>query len=181
MKHNQAAILGDWLARVAETYPAETAKFLLAQKDPFANPVGGAVAEGLAAVLAALAGEPPRGEAAGFLEQIIRIRAIQDFCPSAALAFLPGLKTVLLARLGKEIDREGLWREFLEFTAELDRLLLQAVDLYVGCREKVFSLKADETRLIYHQALKNSGILGELSEPGPRVRMAARLGATQTR
>ncbi len=73
----------------------------------------------------------------------------------------------MLARLGKEIDREGLWREFLEFTAELDRLLLQAVDLYVGCREKVFSLKAEETRRIYHQALKKSGILGELSEPGP--------------
>ncbi len=66
MKHNQAAILGDWLARVAETYPAETAKFLLAQKDPFANPVGGAVAEGLAAVLAALAGEPPAGRRRAF-------------------------------------------------------------------------------------------------------------------
>jgi len=32
---------------VVDTYPADTSRFLKSQKDPFANPVGGATIQGL--------------------------------------------------------------------------------------------------------------------------------------
>jgi hypothetical protein len=40
------AVFDKWFARVIDTYPAETARFLRSQKDAFSNPVGQATVTG---------------------------------------------------------------------------------------------------------------------------------------
>ena len=51
---SREAILDEWLAATLATYPAQTARVLRELHDPFRNPVGHTLREGLRAVLDAL-------------------------------------------------------------------------------------------------------------------------------
>jgi len=132
------AILQDWLAQAAHTWPEQAA--LLDVRDPFHNPVGCALREGLPELLdAVLADEWPEGAGAA-LERLVRIRAVQDFTASQAVSFLLLLKPVLRARLAESRSRV----EALE--DRVDRLMLVAFDLFTGCREQARQIQLDEAR-----------------------------------
>ena len=89
------AVLKNWFDHVVNTYPPDTAKFLLNKKDPFDNPVGAATMRGLGAIIDELVGSPDPDELAKHLDSIIRIRAIQSFTPSQAVGFVFFLKGII--------------------------------------------------------------------------------------
>jgi hypothetical protein len=131
------AILQEWLAQAAHTWPEQAAHTLLDVRDPFRNPVGCALREALPELLdAVLADECPEG-VGGVLDRLVRIRAVQDFSASQAVSFLLLLKPVLRARLGGRV-------EALE--DRVDRLLLMAFDLFTSCREQARHIQLDEAR-----------------------------------
>ena len=106
-------ILKQWFDVVLDSYPADTQKFVKGQKDRFANPVGHAVLTGLEGILDELlrGSDYELDKISVFLDQIIRIRAIQDFTPSQALGFLQGLKNIVRKELKESIKgRCGLRR-----------------------------------------------------------------------
>jgi hypothetical protein len=86
--------------------------------------------------------EPQR--AAPALDQIIRIRAIQNFSPSQAVAFVFFLKTVIREALEEDIKQSGIKEELLVIETRIDQLALLAFDQYMVCREKLYDLKANE-------------------------------------
>ena len=131
------AILQDWLAQAAHTWPEQMAQTLLDVRDPFHNAVGCALREALPELLdAVLADEWPQGTGAA-LDRLVRIRAVQDFTASQAVSFLLLLKPVLRTRLGGCVETlEG----------RVDRLLLMAFDLFTGCREQARQIQLDEAR-----------------------------------
>ena len=77
------------------------------------------------------------------LDEIIRIRSVQDFTPSQAVAFVFLLKKAVREELGDEIEREGLYGELLRFEDRVDDLALLAFETYMRCREDLFALKAE--------------------------------------
>jgi len=80
------AIIKKWIDQVLDSYGAPD--FFKKQKDRFANPIGGTISDGLQELYAILLEERELGEAARSLEQIIKIRAVQDFTPSQAVSFV---------------------------------------------------------------------------------------------
>lgn len=105
-------IHGRWLETVLAAYPAETRTLWLREKDPFANPVGTGLRDGLRATLDAVLSddedearrlEPLRDG----LREMIRMRAIQSMIPSQAVGFVLRLKDVLRQDLPSAV-REGL-------------------------------------------------------------------------
>ncbi len=130
------AIAGAWLERTLAAYPAQTSRFLMQEQDRFRNPVGYAFRNGLPVLLRELLGEMNAERITPVLDEIMRMRAVQDFAPSGALGFLLVLKDVL---------RESHPHLAIpEVERRIDALALQAFDLYVDCRERMCEIRTRE-------------------------------------
>ncbi len=163
LQKKRSGILKDWCELIVQTYPKQTAGFLKAQKDQFQNPVGTAITEQTGNIFDHLvSGEEPGREVDQFLDRIIRVRALQDFTPSQALAFIFQLKGVVRSRLAKEVSRSGLEGDLVEFEKRVDRLALMAFEIYMACREKIYDLQAKEMRNLFAKALERTGIFCEI-------------------
>lgn len=143
LKARREAVLDRWFQAVLETYPADTARFLAAGGDPFANPVGHTVRQGLERLYDGLAVERTTGELAAAIDGIVRIRAVQELAPSAAVGFVYKLKTILR----EELAGSGLQSaESAALENGVDRLALVAFDVYTQCREKIFEIRVREIK-----------------------------------
>ena len=158
LAEKKAVILGRWLNSIYESYPPETAIFLRKEKNHFDNPMGYRISEGLEGLYGALVQDLERDQILTYLDEIIRIRALQDFSPSQALAFIFLLKTVIRQELAKEIQQEGLAAEVLELESRIDGLALLGFDVYTKRREKIFEMKANEARRSISGLMRKVGI-----------------------
>ena len=129
-----------------ETYPLEMQGFFRQQGDRFANPVGSTLFSGLEGLFAELLDKGDCEKTRSLLDNILRIRAVQNFSPSQAVVFLPLLKGVLKEEIGEEVRQNRLHEDWLEMESRIDDFLLLAFDIYVECREKIQQLKTQELR-----------------------------------
>jgi hypothetical protein len=142
----RAAVADRWRERILAGYPDQTGRFLEREPDRFANPVGHTLRETTAATVAALAERRAPEELGALLDSLVHIRAVQELCPSRALAFVLELKAALREVLADSLDPVGSRAELDEAEAWVDRLLLVAFDLHAACREQVFSIRVNEIR-----------------------------------
>jgi len=133
-------LVARWIEAVIDAYPAQTAKFLKEQPDRFANPVGANLREGLALIIDGLVADADPDELRAPLDLVIRVRAVQEFEPSAAVGFIFDLKSIVreVAADGGEVPED--------FDRRIDRLGLVAFDVYMSCREQLWSIRAREIR-----------------------------------
>jgi hypothetical protein len=154
------AILKKWFDEIAETYPGDTSNFLKKQKAQFTNPVGYTLAEGIERLFDGLLKGVLPEEVSQFLDSIIRIRAIQDFAPSEAVSFIFRLKKVIRLELGNDIlQQQGIAGELAVFETAIDDLALFAFDLYMKCREKIYELKANESKNMTFRLLQQARLI----------------------
>jgi len=158
LSQKKAAILGRWLAMIYESYPPETAIFLRKEKNRFDNPAGYRISEGLAGLYGVLLQEMERDQILTWLDEIIRIRALQNFTPSQALAFIFLLKIVIRQELAGEIQKENLALELLDLESRIDGLALLGFDVYTKRREKIYEIKADEAKRRISGLMRKSGL-----------------------
>ena len=136
----RAVMLERWFELTIADSAPETVRFLKRQKDPFANPVGAALRHGLAAILDGVLDGLPAEELVEPIDGIVRIRAVQELSPAQALGFLLALKPLLTEEPALSQGRRR------ELEDRIDRILLEAVNLYVACRERVFEIRVTEIR-----------------------------------
>jgi hypothetical protein len=176
LEQKKASILKKWFEVIVQTYPAETSKFLKTQKDPFANPVGGTFSRGLNALFEELLKELDYETVTAFLDPIIRTRAVQDFTPSQAVAFIFSLKKVIRETLTKEIREGRFLDELFLFESKIDELALIGFNIFMKCREKVYQLKANEIRSKTFRAFERAGLISRTSEEGSDVKESTNNG-----
>lgn len=166
------AIVKDWFDLVAKSYAPDTAQFIKGNQDPFSNPVGNSLSVGLAGLYDQLLAGPglDREAVRPYLDQIIRIRAVQDFTPSEATAFIPALKTIIRNHLKKDLSDSRTANALLEFESKIDSLSLFAFDIYMACREKLYELKADVEKTKIYKAFERAGLIAEASDQDPGLR-----------
>ena len=140
------AILEAWLARTADTYPPQTAQLLREQRDPFRNPVGQVLREGLPVLLDVLLGGGDLAAAAPALDRVVRVRAVQDFTPGEAVGFLFLLKGVIREVLEAAGHAGGSPDPIEGVEDRIDRLVLLGFDRYVACREQMAEIRVREAR-----------------------------------
>ncbi len=170
LSQKKAAITKKWFALVIETYPSDTAKFLKSQKNPFANPVGRTIYQGLETLFAELLKGIDYETITSSLDPIVRIRAVQNFSPSQATGFIFFLKNVIRESLRKEILEEQIFNELLLFESKIDELSLIAFNLYMQCREKIYELKANEMKNRTFRAFERAGLVNEMPEVEPDLK-----------
>ena len=155
-------ILAHWFQTTVDSYPADTARFLKNQPDPFANPVGQTTYQSLEALVDALISGSGRNVMQDALDAIIRIRAVQSFTPSKATVFVFALKDILRQHLA---EADGPEMEALD--RQIDVMALMAFDVYMACREKIYEIKATESRKQFFGSLKRAGLIAETEAEGP--------------
>jgi hypothetical protein len=159
------AILKSWFQVTVDSYPADTARFIKSQKDPFANPVGQTTYKCLEALVDALINKAGREEMAQALDPILRIRAVQSFSPSAATHFVFALKPIIRQHLAGSGD--GGHAALEDVDRRIDEMAMAAFDIFMACREKIYELKANESRKQFFGSLKRAGLIGEAEADGP--------------
>lgn len=143
---HQKNVLDRWFNLVLEDYPAEAAGLLCRENDPFTNPVGTELRKGLQEILVELSQAKASSKLHNTLEQLLKIRAVQDFSPSKAVSFLLLLKQVIRELLAEKTEGELPWQELSAFDCKIDNLTLLAFDIYAGNREQLYRIRIKELK-----------------------------------
>ncbi len=139
----RAAILQKWFDAIAAVYPRESQDFLKARTDPFANPIGGTIREGIGRVYDEIFPGGNLANVGPILEQIVKIRVVQEFPPGEALAFLPILREVLEGEIEGE-RRADFMEELRGVDAKINVLTERGLQMYDECRKRISRIKAAE-------------------------------------
>ncbi|MFC1929303.1 RsbRD N-terminal domain-containing protein [Chloroflexota bacterium] len=160
-------ILGKWSQLIFETYPADIARFPQNEGDRFVNPVGYVISQETRAIYDELLYGMNLERLTGSLNEIIRIRSVQDFSPSQAVGAIFLLKQAVREELAGEIAGNRFCAELLNFESRIDRLALLAFDIYMKCREKVYEIRVNEVTAQREMALRilaRTNATGEIGE-----------------
>lgn len=169
LSDKKSDILNLWIDHILDTYPADTANFLRDKKNRFTNPVGHSVSEGAEGIFDDLLNGRRQESVPVFLDNIIRIRAIQEFTPSQAISFVFFLKKIIRAELAKEAGGKGLSAGLTLLEDQIDSLGLLAFDIFMRCREKLYDIKANETRHMTFRLLQKANMICEKPAEDPDV------------
>ena len=159
----KSAILSKWLQIVLDSYPLDSSRFMQQEKNRFANPVGYTISQELEKIYEELLhGVRYEEKVSPFLDRIMKVRAVQDFTPSGALAFIFLLKKVIREELGKEIKKNQLHEELFQFESRIDRLGMAAFDIFVQCKEKIFEIRVNDVKNRTYGLLKRTEMFYEI-------------------
>ncbi|MHC4767950.1 MAG: RsbRD N-terminal domain-containing protein [Planctomycetota bacterium] len=128
------------------TYPAAAAKTFARRKDAFANPVGHSLRVGTAGILTALLDGMDDAVIRQHLDEIIRIRAVQQLTATQAVGFVFRLRDAVRAELGPPGGDPTVLAELAEIDRRIDAIALAAFDVYASCREQVCELRINEVK-----------------------------------
>jgi hypothetical protein len=144
LSERKNALIAEWLRQMLQTWPQTSAKFLFQEQDPFRNPVGNTLKEGLSVLFDSLARPADVSAAQEALDNIIKIRAVQEISASQAIAFIFAIKRIIREQFAADSAR---WRDELSaLDVRADEMALSAFDLFMRCRERMYEIKVNETR-----------------------------------
>lgn len=144
LQEKKKQILSVWAERTLDSYTSSG--FFKKSLDTIANPTGANIREGLSRILDLLLAGGDQQEYTRPLDQIIRIRAVQDFSPSQAVVPFLELKWIIRQILNDNKNTRHLTQELTDLDCEIDRLALAAFDKYMECREQLFQVRIKELK-----------------------------------
>lgn len=144
LQEKKKQILSIWIDRTLDSYTSSD--FFKSSRDQIANPIGANVRAGLSKVFDLLLQGAKAEAYTSALDQVIRIRAIQDFTPSQAVVPFLELKWVVRQVLADDKKINPLAEDLAEFDCEVDRVALAAFDIYAGCREQLYQVRIQELK-----------------------------------
>ncbi len=155
----KSLIVDKWIGLILETYPSNGSKFLRLQKDRFSNPVGYTISNSAEKIFEEIISDRDIEKIKIFLNDIIKIRAVQNFSPSLAAGFIYLLKKVIRQELNPELIDGKVLKELFEFESSLDDLALIAFDLYMDAKEKIFKIRVNEIKS--KDGMRRNGVMEE--------------------
>ena len=144
LKRRQPRIEEEFFRRIAAAYPEEAASILSTEQDPFLNPMSATIRQGAAVIVHGLLNDLTPDQIAPSIEQIVRIRAVQDFTPSEAVSFVFLLKEIVSEELQHDGQDPELSAELNRLASRFDALALKAFDAYVACKESIMHIRIKE-------------------------------------
>ncbi len=169
LERKKEAVVNAWFEQVMQTYAPDTAVFYQNQKDAFANPVGSTTKQALVKLFNALLDPQDNESLADLIDPLIRIRAVQNFTSSQAVGFVFLLKSIVRNLFQKNRKKLKV-DELLEMESRIDGLALIGFDVFMACREKIYSLKTNTERDKIYKAFARAGLIKEVpaDEPDPK-------------
>jgi hypothetical protein len=144
LKNKEEKILSLWIERTLDSYTSSG--FFKRAKDQFANPVGANISLGLTQIFKLIITEAELREFAEPLDQVIRIRAVQEFTPAQAVAPILELKWVVKQVFSADEEYRKLLGELAVFDCDVDRVALASFDMFVECRDRLHRARIRELK-----------------------------------
>lgn len=162
------AIARRWLDGIVASYPEDHRRFLTDEKDGIRNPVGAALKKATRGIVEGLLAGEEASRLAPLLDEVIRIRAVQDFTASEVVAFVFSLKKALWEEAGVACATVERMRELSEVESRIDVLALAAFDAYTRARERLSEVRVnDMKRRVYLLERMHPGMDRDLPDPAP--------------
>lgn len=144
---HKEAIAERWKGIVHGTYPFDTVGFLRTQTNQFANPVGHRTNEAALAIVDVVFSDHPAEEPLlRAVEEIIQVRAIQEFSPEAAVGIFFAIKEIVR----EIVDGSGRGAEcrvaLQAMDSRIDAVVLMAFGVYARLRERLHLIRVDEIK-----------------------------------
>lgn len=158
LAERKASLTDRWLQRLFESYPPQTTSFLQKEKNRFDNPVRYQTAEGIKRILDALLQGMDRDQIMAALDEVIRVRVLQNFSPSQALAFIFLLKNVIREEAAKELKDGQFSQELQDVEATIDGIALLGFEVYMQRREKLYEIRVTEVKQRVSGFLRSKGM-----------------------
>lgn len=144
-----------WVEIVHGTYPFDTIGFLRTRKDRFANPVGYRTEEAAKALMDVLFADQPDEDALRrAVDEIIRVRAVQDFAPETAVGVFFALKDIVRQVVEESNQLAEVMPALLKLESRIDAVVLMAFGAYARFRETLHLMKVDEFKRLNSQILR---------------------------
>ena len=158
LEQNKDNIIAEWVEQIINTYQPEMVGFLHKEKNQFANPVRNTLLTSTEKIYNALLNNINFDTNYPGLEEIIKLRTVQDFSPSQALSFLFILKDIIRNELQNTDQSNQSIKELNEFEGKMDKLTALAFDIYMNSRNKIYEIRLKEMRSQSQRAFQ---ILGQ--------------------
>ncbi|SKA63032.1 RsbRD N-terminal domain-containing protein [Desulfobaculum bizertense] len=162
-------ILDRWFDLVVKTYPGLSSIFL--KKDnPWGNPVGVHLHSAITGIYDELLKDEADDKLPAYIDEIVRIRAVQEYSPSEATAIILLVKHVVREQIKKQAKEENvppsfeLIQELWDFESHVDTVTLIAFDMYTKCREKLFEIRLQDSKQRFSGLLRRAGLVCDFSE-----------------
>lgn len=158
LQEQREEILARWRTLIFGTYDDRAANVYKKKTNTFGNPVGSTIKATTDALYDAICEEKLESEALlAPLSDLIQVRSIQDYSASEAVGIVLYLKKAVRDQLA---CREGIAcpvEELLAFETKVDRMTLHAFDIYMGFRERIYEIAANEKKRVAGMLLKRFG------------------------
>jgi uncharacterized protein YerC len=160
----KTSLMRRWFDLIIDNYPADSSHFLKKQKDRFLNPVGHTISQNINGLFDEILHEVESEKVYLYLNDIIKINAVQDFSPSKAISFIYLLKQVVRDELESDIRKNKLSEELKSFETRIDNLTFLSFDIYMKFREMIFELRVNEIKNLTFGLLKRANLISEIEE-----------------
>ena len=165
LSDKRSKIIKKWQDAIIASYPKDSRGFLKRTKSQFANPVGSIIGKEIENLYdEVIQGDNPE-KIFSCLDTIIRIRAVQDFSPSQAVAFVLQLKQIIREELGN-----GHSPDMLALDSRVDEVLLMAFDVYSKCRQEIYEIRVREVKNQVGKLLERANLIVEIPDHAPGSR-----------
>jgi len=148
-----------WADLVLGTYPEQTQVVWRKNHDQFTNPVGDAILQSTSKLIPLLLTWNDAEAVAKALDQIVKIRAVQDFTPGQALSFVFLFKKLLRQEFTAELSAQGALEELLRFETRVDNLAVIAFDLYVAARDQIARMRVEEVKRAHKNIVRRANLM----------------------
>jgi hypothetical protein len=92
------------------------------------------------------------------LEEIIKIRAVQDFTPSQAVSFVWLAKEAIYNELKVQLKTKEIYSELQKLESEIDKFSGVAFNLYSTCKDSICQIRIKELKTENHALNKMLGV-----------------------
>ena len=156
LNKNKSLIVQNWTELIFNSYPAEAVHFLNSKKNQFSNPIGFTVTANTEKIFDELINDCDFEKIKVWLDDIIKIRAVQSFPPSQAVHFLLDLKKAIRNECKDELSDKIFSDELSSFELLIDKMLIIGFELYMQAREKIFKIRVDEIKSRSYKVIENA-------------------------
>lgn len=142
LERHREAVTVRWRRLMAGSRSASSGDFIAGRINEFTNPAGAIINRAAAAMFDGLStANSPCIEA---IDELMRLRAVQDLPAEEALHFLSLLEDECLKTLRAQGCEELSQEERAHITAKINEMTHQARGRYARCREKIDDLRSRE-------------------------------------
>lgn len=143
LQKKKKEILDKWENSILSSYAPDTFRIFKEQQNQFDNPIGHKVRIGLNELFDVLCDTSDEGVLTPDLEELIKLRAVQEFSASDAVSFVFKLKEIVRKEL-KKGDVVSFYNEWLAFDARVDAAALVIFDMFMRNREQIHRVRLTE-------------------------------------